>query len=203
MSIKGSLQTTKTNDYGFTSIKMGGAWYGSDKKNFKPDAQEGDLIEFEAFKNAKGYDTYKAQSFKRLRESTNSESAGSNTATSNVRVDAGVSGKGFSTGGTRDTYWADKAKADEAKDPRIVYQSSYERAILFTDLAIKNECFEALKKAKPTAKLDILEKFVGEQAARIMAEVYAAAVPTAPKAAPATVSDLPEEEKEETDENWS
>lgn len=172
MSIKGSLQTTKTNDFGFTAIKVGGSWYGADKKNFKPDANEGDIVEFEPFKNPKGYDTYRSQSFKKIVSAPEAPSSVGSGSPSNARAQPSVSNGG------RDSYWADKATEDAKKDPRIVYQSSYERAILFVDLAIKNGAFEALNKAKPTAKLEILTAFVDEQAERIMGNVYASVVPS-------------------------
>lgn len=202
MTIKGSLQTTKTNDYGFTSVKMGGAWYGADKKGYKPDAQEGDIVEFEAFKNNKGYDTYKTATFAKVAQSSVAGSA--------VRgVDAAVSGKTGNTGGSRDTYWADKAAEDGKRDPRISYFASLDRAIQFVDLALRNGAIGAYEKAKATGKLEVLTALVYETTQRIMSEAYSQEVPKSgtkqPVAAEATakpeqselVSDLPE------DESWT
>ena len=63
------FQTTKTNDWGFTSYKVSGHWYGADAKGAAK-AQEGDLVEFEAFdkpgKEGKVYPTIKLATFKKV-----------------------------------------------------------------------------------------------------------------------------------------
>lgn len=173
MSIKGALQAIKINDYGFASIKMGGAWYGSDKKGFKPEANEGQLVEFEAFKNAKGYDTYKAISFKAL-ITANTDSASSSPASTGAASPR--SGTNFSAG-SRDSYWADKAKSDESKEPRIAYFAALDRAIAFVDLALRNGAIKAYEAAKATGKLEVLTALVYETTQRIMAEAYTQQVP--------------------------
>ena len=104
-----------------------------------------------------------------------------------------------SAGSGRDSYWSDKSAEDAKKDPRIVYQSSYDRAISFVDLAIRNGAFAALTKAKDTSKLEILQAFVDEQAERIMRQVYAAKVPAAEPAKAAAVAEL----ESDPEESWS
>ena len=200
--IKAALQAVKVNNYGYASIKVGGAWYGADKSKFVPDAQEGDLVEFEGFKNPKGYDTYKTQTFKKVAGGAAKPDGGSGQVSPGSASTAQRTGAP-SSAGSRDTYWADKAKSDEAKQPQIAYQAAYERALGFTDLALRNGAFDALAKAKPTGRLEILQAFVDEQAERIMKAVYAAEVPKAEqaKAAKAVAEAVVEEPTEE--ETWS
>lgn len=196
--ITGIVQTTRTNDYGYTSYKISSTWYGGDSKG-PARASEGEKVSFEAFdkpgQSGKVYPTIKLATFKKVSAAT-----GGNAATS-TSVSSGNSQTGST--GTRDSYWADKAAEDAKKDPRIVYQSSYERAILFVDLAIRNGAFEALAKAKSTARLEILQAFVDEQAGRIMRNVYSAEVPgkevtTSEQVATNVPADEPEQE-----EQWS
>lgn len=173
MTIKGTLQTTKTNDYGFTAVKMGGAWYGADKKGFKPEATEGQLVEFEAFKNAKGYDTYKTTTFKVVAGAV--ESVG-------VKYGDGASSVGSGTNaaaGNREGYWQAKGSEDAKRDPRISYFASLERAIQFVDLALRNGAIGAYEKAKATGKLEVLTALVYETTQRIMREAYTQEVPKA------------------------
>lgn len=199
--IKAALQAVKVNNYGYASIKVGGAWYGADKSKFVPDANEGDLVEFEAFKNPKGYDTYKTQTFKKVAGGAAKPDGGSGQVSPGSAPTAQRTGAP-SSAGSRDTYWADKAKSDEAKQPQIAYQAAYERALGFTDLALKNGAFDALAKAKPIGRLEILQAFVDEQAERIMKAVYSASVPKADeKPTPQKSEAVVEEPAEE--ETWS
>lgn len=175
--ITGIVQTTRTNDYGYSSYKISSTWYGADSKG-PPRASEGEKVSFEAFdkppgKEGKVYPTIKLATFKKVAASPTTETGSSNQSASTST--AGKSVLGATAG--RDTYWSDKAAEDAKKDPRIVYQSSFERAILFVDLAIRTKCFQALEKAKETEKLGILQAFVDEQAERIMGQVYAAKIP--------------------------
>lgn len=198
--ITGIVQTSKTNDYGYTSYKVSSTWYGSDSKG-PPRASEGEKVSFEAFdkpgKEGRVFPTIKLATFKKVSGGGSTEQP----ASSGVSVGR-VSGV---ASGTRDNYWADKATEDSKRDPRIVYQSSYERAILFVDLAIKNGAFDALAKAKPTARLEILTAFVDEQAERIMKNVYAAEVPTASNSQKECTPAKEEVVKEEveSEEQWS
>lgn len=203
MSIKGNVQTTKTNDWGYTSYKVSSTWYGADSKG-PPRASEGELVEFEAFdkpgQGGKVYPTIKLATFRKVAAQTTVESPGA-TGNSNAKSSGNVSSQ---SSGTRDTYWSDKAAEDAKKDPRIAYQSSYDRAISFVDLAIRNGAFEALGKAKQTAKLEILQAFVDEQAERIMRQVYVAKVPESGNKGTTTeqvATDLPAQPELEFD--WS
>lgn len=206
MSIKGNVQTTKTNDWGYTSYKVSSTWYGADSKG-PPRASEGELVEFEAFdkpgQGGKVYPTIKLATFKKI----SAPAAGlDSNAQGSAAANTGKSGSAVSTnsGPSRDTYWSDKAAEDAKKDPRIVYQSSYDRAISFVDLAIRNGAFEAMGKAKQTAKLEILQAFVDEQAERIMRQVYVAKVPEPGNKGTTTeqvATDLPAQPELESD--WS
>lgn len=204
MSIQnGQIQTTQTNTYGFTSYKIGGKWYGSDAKG-GPKGSEGDAIQFEAFNKQdknnpdKFYPTIKVATIVKV-SGGGQAPAGATGAVASTGSSGGYKSTGPGTG--RDTYWADKAKSDSEKDPRIAYFASSERAIQFVDLAIRNGAFKALEKAKDTSKLEILESFVNEQTIRIMAASYAATVPSVPqtKEAPADV----QEPTGASDESWS
>lgn len=201
MTIRGTLEKIETNNWGFTAIRVSGTRYGSDKKGVVS-ASVGDLVSFEAFEkpstkgDGKSWPTFVFQSFKKEGSGGNGNAA--TGATPGVRT-AQVS----SSAGTRDTYWSDKAAEDAKKGPQIAFQAAYERAIRFTDLALRNGAFDALAKAKPTGRLEILQAFVDEQAERIMKAVYAAEVPKAEqaKAAKAVAEAVVEEPTEE--ETWS
>jgi hypothetical protein len=182
--ITGIVQTTRTNDYGYSSYKISSTWYGADSKG-PPRASEGEKVTFEAFdkpgKEGKVYPTIKLATFQKVAKTTVTDpsSTGNVNAATGGTAGSAASKPGFASqsGGTRDSYWSDKAAEDAKKDPRIVFQSSYERAILFARLAIDTKCFEALEKAKSTSRLEVLTAFVDEQAARIFKAVYAAEVP--------------------------
>lgn len=204
--ITGIVQTTRTNDYGYSSYKISSTWYGADSKG-PPRASEGEKVTFEAFdkpgKEGKVYPTIKLATFRKV-SATNSGSAGesANANTSGASVGGGVSGRATGSG-TKDSYWSDKAAEDAKKDPRIVFQSSYERALLFARLAIDTKCFEALEspKIKSVDRLSVLTAFVDEQAARIFKAVYAASVPTAEVT---KVTEQPKAELEsDPEESWS
>lgn len=187
MSIKGAIQSKEVNDYGYSRIKVSGSFYGGDKKgDISPDISLGDIVEFEAYEktgsNGKVYQTFKFQSLKKV--------AGAKVG---AKVDTGPTA-------SKDEYWAKKESQDAVKEPRISYQAAYDRALTFTDLAIRNGAFDALSKAKPTAKLEILQAFVAEQADHIMGLVYSAKVPTVKDSAP-TAEQATEEVAEEG--SWS
>lgn len=190
--ITGIVQTTRTNDYGYSSYKISSTWYGADSKG-PPRASEGEKVTFEAFdkpgKEGKVYPTIKLATFRKV-AADQAAPAGSSGPSAAKAVP--------SSGNGRDGYWADKEANDKLKEPRITWQASYERALIFAKLAIDTKCFEALEKAKPTARLEVLTAFVDEQAARIFKAVYAAEVPKVEAkvavTAPAELESTPEEE---------
>ena len=191
--MNGTIQDTNgPNAYGFIRYKIDNKWISSDKG---VSMEVGKSYDFEVYKNPKGYDTIKKGSIK--------ESSGA-TAGGLGAVPSGKGNQSFGGAGTafgsRDTYWSDKAKTDEAKDPRIAYFASHERAISFVDLAIRAGAFKALEKAKDTSKLEVLQAFVSEQTSRIMAESYEAEVPT--KKLSELVSDLVDEPADDAGD-WS
>lgn len=163
MSIRGAIQAKEINDYGYARIKVSGTWYGGDKKgDISSDIGPGDIVEFEAYDKAGGgkvFKNFKSQSLKKVA-----------AARAGAPVDKGPVA-------SKDEYWANKEARDAAKDPQIAYQGAYDRALTFTSLALANGAFDALAKAKPVAKLEILQAFVDEQAARILGLVYSAKVP--------------------------
>lgn len=192
--IQGNVQTSKTNAYGYTSYKIDGTWYGADAKS-GPRAGEGDQVSFEAYdkpgKDGKMWPTLRLSTLVK-RASTSIEAAGADEPGTGQPVSVVKSGGYAIKQNDRDTYWADKAKSDASKDPRIAYFAALERAINFVDLAIRNGAFAAYSKAKDTAKLEVLTQFVGEQTQRIIQESYSQQVTAAPKAVEAElVSDLP------------
>lgn len=202
MTIKAALQTVRVNQHGYASIKVGGQWYGADKKNFSPVVTEGDLVEFEEFKNQGGYATYKTATFKVV-NAANSGSA--SPSAPNARAAASRTGSTSSQGG-RDSYWSDKATEDAKRDPRISYFASLERAIQFVDLALRNGAINAYEKAKATGKLEVLTALVYETTQRIMREAYTQEIPKAEATVPPKVqAQEPEQQELESDpeENWS
>ena len=197
MSIIGIVQTTKTNDYGYTSYKVSSTWYGADSKG-PARASEGEKVSFDAFdkpgKEGKVYPTIKLATFKKVPVDSGSANIGSATTGAATKAN----GAAFSAG-SRDSYWADKAKSDEAKEPRISYFAALDRAIAFVDLALRNGAIKAYEAAKATGKLEVLTALVYETTQRIMAEAYTQAVPDAasapkqPRPAQAELESDPEE----------
>lgn len=194
--IKGKLDFAKLNDYGYPSIKVQGTWYGGDKKGAVK-ANTGDLVQFEGFmkpaSNGKEYPTFRVPTFKVIKAASE-ESAASDKPITRER------------GGTRDTYWADKAATDGQREPRIAYQGAIERAISFVQLALANGAITAYEKAKPTAKLELLDKLVAEYSSKFFTESWAAVAPKAKLTKNETVEnedDIGETDAEETEESES
>jgi hypothetical protein len=197
-NVTGQIQTTKTNDYGFTSYKVNGSWFGADTKG-PPRASEGETVSFEAYdkagKDGRVWPTIKLASFKK-------------SAPAGLAQAVTPPGTPYvAPAGSKDTYWADKAKTDEARDPRISYQGALERAIAFADLAFRAAALP-LPKAD-NKKLDVLAAFVDETANRFLAQTYAATVPMLKPAVKLSVTPGGEVAAEavdlaaETDEDWS
>jgi hypothetical protein len=219
MTIKGTLTKFETNNYGYTVIWVQGTRYGSDKKG-TIQAQVGDTVEFEAFNKPdksdpnKSWPTFQYQTFRKSQNNDGLVSVPVSAAVAAVAASSPAKMVHGASANNRDSYWSDKEARDIKKDeryqaeiePRIVFQSSYKLAVDFVDLALRNGAFAALEKAKPTAKLEILQAFVSEQALRIMGDAYAASVPsTTLKAVLAEAleldSDLPASEAD--DSQWS
>ena len=190
MAIKGALQATRTNDYGYAAIKVSGTWYGADKKG-SVNVSEGDLVEFEAFKNAKNYDTYKSTSLKKLA-----------AAQAGKPVDKGPVA-------SKDEYWSAKEARDVVVEPRINYFAALDRAIAFVDLALRNGAVKAYEKAKDTGKMEVLTALVYETTQKMIVEAYAQKIPSTKSVTKAVeeASDdesAPDEsETEGEDESWS
>lgn len=181
MSIKGQVQAREINDYGYLRLKVSGTWYGADKKGDSP-AAVGEIIEFEAYKNTKNYDTFKLSSLK--------------------KVAGAVKGAPVNPGPTasKDEYWAKKEANDAAKEPRISYYAASERAIQFVDLALRNGAIAAFAKSKETAKLDVLTALVDEQTQRILTASYNQAAVVPETSGDGSQSEAGEETGEEEDD---
>ncbi len=198
---QGIIQTTRTNDYGFTSYKIANTWYGADAKG-PPRASEGEKVSFEAFekagKDGRTWPTIKIATFKKVPQTSADDNVG--------RLVPGVQertpNRTASVSTQRDTYWSDKAAEDKLREPRIVYQSAYERAVQFVDLAVRAGAFKALEKAKETAKLEILEAFVDEQTDKIMRAAFAAIPPALKPVNKGSDAEQPELESD-PEESWS
>lgn len=161
--ITGLLNAKDKNDYGYPRIQVGGKWYGSDKKGSVAHA-EGDFVQFEDFKNDRGYASFKYETLKSAKAPAGAATTSSSPTPAARRND-------------KDDYWTKKAGDDAAREPRIAYFASLERAIQLVDLAIRAGAFGALEKAKPEKKLGILQALVEETTLKIMAASYAAVVP--------------------------
>jgi hypothetical protein len=189
--IQGNVQTTKTNDWGFTSYKVQGTWYGADSKG-PPRAAEGESITFEAYnkagKDGREWPTIKLSTLRKV--SGGQAVAGTTGAASAPRSFGGNQSSGAGTG--RDSYWSDKANADLLREPRIAYQGAIKLAISFVDLAISSGSFVALSKVKKdTDKLEVLEKFVTETAERFFKDSWNQKAPIAEQAKAAVATEQP------------
>jgi hypothetical protein len=201
--ITGTIQTTKTNDYGFTAYKINGVWYGADAQG-PPRASEGETVSFEDFqktgKDGRTWPSLKLATFKKV-----AATVGNTGATSAVASP----GKAAYVGATsnRDSYWTDKAALDAAKDPRISLQGAYKVAVEFLPVVLAQGALPSFDKAKATAKLEILRSFLDEEALRIHTASYAATVPAkaAPAAQPAAEREPGSDDEKELDnpEVWS
>lgn len=205
MSIIGIVQTTKTNDYGYTSYKVSSTWYGADSKG-PPRASEGETVSFDAFdkpgKEGKVYPTIKLATFKKVAVSQDQPGA----TKSGTGSGATASGSN-ANGGNRQDYWASKGTEDAKRDPRISYFASLGRAIQFVDLALRNGAIGAYEKAKATGKLEVLTALVYETTQRIMAEAYTQAIPVPGNKSTTSAevaTKLPEPELEsDPEESWA
>jgi len=149
-TVKGVIEKVSgPNKGGYYAIKVGGTFYGISKKG-APDFAEGATVEFDSYLKDGKYATVK----------------GDITA---VKAEQ-KSGSG-STGyvNPKDAYWEAKDAYDkEVVQPRITYLAAYERAVGFATLAISSGALN-FEKAKPAEKLGILEAFVEERTAAIVA----------------------------------
>src|ERR1700761_3735816 len=203
--IIGIVQTTKTNDYGFTSYKVSSTWYGADTKG-PARASEGEKVSFEAFdkpgKDGRVWPTIKLATFKKVA----SGSSESSTPSTTTRTSSAATKSNANVGG-RDNYWADKGAEDAKRDPRISYFASLERAIQFVDLAMRNGAIGAYEKAKATGKLEVLTALVYETTQRIMSEAYSQEVPKPSTkqstAAEATATPDQAELESDPEESWA
>jgi hypothetical protein len=184
VSVKGQVQKREVNKYGYLRLKISGAWYGADKKGDHP-VVEGDVVEVDAYQNEKGFETFKLASLRKV-----------SGATAGKAVDQGPVA-------SKDEYWAAKEARDLEKEPRINYYAAFERAVLFTQLAIAAGAFEAIKKAKETAKLDILTAFVDEQTQRILAGSYSQEAPEVGGETGADATEETSEASSEDDGKWN
>lgn len=140
------------NKGGFYSIKIGDTWHGAGK--IRPDFAKGTNVSFDAYLKDGKYSTIKGPI---TPVATSSASTGQSTAKSTYQA--------------KEDYWASKEKHDrEVVQPRITFLAAYERAIAFTDLAIRSGTLSVLEKAKATEKLDILTAFVDEVTDKIIAK---------------------------------
>lgn len=193
--IKGPIQSISTNDWGYVSIKVNGTFFGADKKG-SVSVGEDDFVEFEAFdkpgKNGKAYPTFKFPTLRKI------------AAPTQVQDNTPSNGGYKPPKNDKEDYWQNKGKEDAAKEPRIVYLAAYERAVKFADLALRNGAFAALEKAKPAAKLEVLQAFVHDQALQIMVDTYSAELPTVGDATEAddAADDEAEQETEAGGETW-
>jgi hypothetical protein len=202
--ITGTIQTTKTNDWGFTSYKVNGVWYGADAKG-PPRASEGESVAFEDFqksgKDGRQWPTIKLATFRKV--------AAQAPAAHPSGMGTGAAASHPVAHSSRDSYWTDKAISDAAKDPRISLQGAYKVAVEFLPIALANGALPDFAKAKPVQKLEILQAFLDEEAQRIHTASYAAKVPTVSddgdKSNPVTESDSDKAEPvtTESEEQWS
>lgn len=202
MSVTGKIETTKTNDWGFTAYKLNGVWYGADAKG-PPRASEGETVSFEDFqktgKDGRTWPSLKLATFKKV-------AGGGAPAVGGVSPAAVGALRAVAATG-RDTYWSDKAATDAAKDPRISLQGAYKVAAEFLPVVLAQGALPSFDKAKATAKLEILRSFLDEEALRIHTASYAATVPAkaTPAAIPAAEREPGSDDEKELDnpEAWS
>jgi hypothetical protein len=206
--ISGKVAFIDPNKFGYApSLKVNGVKYGGDAKGAFPDIQVGDTVEFEAFEapgqNGKSWPKYKLQTLRKL-PAADATVANGGGSTSTAKVSGNVRASySAGTGGTRESYWADKAKDDSARDPRISYQGALDRAISFATLAVTALALPLPK--TESKRLEVLQAFVDETALRFMAQTYAARVPTDPptKDAPEAVAATTAAATDAPDEDWT
>lgn len=158
--IKGEVEATKKNDYGFWGIKVNGEWYGAGKSN--PRVSEGDSVSFFAFENDKGYQTIKGKV-------TKLSDGGGKPSTSKPKPAGG--------GNNREDYWTNKAVIDAQVQPRITYQGAYKIAGQVAEAAVRLGFFPLIAKAKEKEQFDLFLKLVEEIAERIFNKTYLAVAP--------------------------
>lgn len=149
--VKGRLsKITDPNKGGYVSLVVDDVYYGAEAKGTPP-FKAGDVIEFDFYLKQDKYRTIKGQVKKCEDVATPQPSTGPSTAKSGGYVSA------------KDQYWADKETYDkEVVQPRITYLAAYERALGFTDIVLREKAIPGLEKAKPEARLEIIQNFVVE-----------------------------------------
>lgn len=192
----GIVKFIDANKFGYTpTLNVNGVKYGGDTKLDRASnlsaiqsIKQGDTVEFESFStesNGKTYQKYKAASLKIVPADKATTAAAA----------SGARNFGNGSAATPAVDW-------DAKDARISYQGALERAIRFTDLALK---YLALPLPKAdNKKLEVLQAFVDEQALKYHTDSYAATTPAKKAAKVLQAKDPPETEQvAETDEDWS
>lgn len=122
------------------SIQVDGNWYGGMFDD--PGCNEGDTVSFESSQNGNFINVQKG-----------TLQVVQNNAPSQAPAQQGQTG---GQGGNRDEYWNSRAKADEARQVSIVYQSSRKDAIEVAKAMIENDLV-----AQPAKKGDKYDWFVG------------------------------------------
>lgn len=120
------------------TIQVDGNYYGGMFDD--PGCKEGDTVSFESSQNG---------NFNNVQKGTLQVVQNNNPA---PQAQAGGNGQG----GNRDEYWNSRAKADEARQVSIVYQSSRKDAIEVAKAMIENDLV-----SQPTKKGDKYDWFVG------------------------------------------
>jgi hypothetical protein len=171
----GRISVVKQNAAGYYAFKIGEVWYNAGK-SFP--FEKGDVVEFDFYLKDDKWKTLKGEARK-------------------IEVAPAASSK--AAPGGRDDYWAKKEQRDTEATPRIIYMASYERAVQFATLALANGAI-SLEKVKPADKLDVIQKFVDEQALRIASASLAARMADTP---PVPAPEPQKKEEEEDPEKWS
>lgn len=148
---KGRLsKITDPNKGGYVSLVVDDVYYGAEAKGTPP-FKAGDVIEFDWYLKQDKYRTIKGQVKKCEDVATPSASNGPSTGKSGGYVSP------------KDKYWEDKDIYDKTVvQPRITYLAAYERALGFTDIVLREKAIPGLEKAKPEARLEIIQNFVSE-----------------------------------------
>lgn len=121
------------------SIQVDGNWYGGMFDD--PGCNEGDTISFESSQNGRFLNVQKG-----------TLQVVQNNAPSQAPAPQG----GGQTGGQREDYWNSRAKADEARQVSITYQSSRKDAVEVAKALVENDMV-----AQPTKKGDKYDWFLG------------------------------------------
>jgi hypothetical protein len=146
--VKGVVQEAGTNKFGYYFLKTNGTTYGFFKTD--PKCHTGDVVEFVATQNDKGYWNGKG----------NVTNHGQPAAPVMTSAPAIPTQRAPSNTLSKDDYWVNREARDLDTQKRIQFQASRNASIAFVDLLLKYDAVQFAAKSTKENKADAIEGLV-------------------------------------------